>query len=285
MATIGEKLVNGADLKVAYDTLDDKIDGLTPADIGALPDTTTPADIGALPITTTPADIGAVAKNGGDTVNGALFLPKSSGFYDSDGNFNIFFLNSASSSTENRLIALQCIVDNVNDTNVCRRLAFQEYSHNSSSGTIEHSETYYLPVVSSDLSTDASYYIVTTKPDSLSSAQAKKNARSNIGAASTIILTSSDITASTINTKLSVLSVGDVATIYIYSKAMSLLTGDKVNSSCYGIVYYQNADAHSYRFFVGDVDNNSLYTYRFASTIVSSAVTPGKVYRYDGTQI
>lgn len=267
---IDDKLINAAGLKAAYDALDDKIDGLTPSDIGA------------------------VDKNG-DTMTGAIYFPSQSGVYSSTGSSVFNFQRGASENTDDKLGAIVLNTTASHGKRAPRSMMFRTYSYDDNTGDIiNNKEQYSLPAVETNLSEDKSYSILTTKSGAITDSTDQKNARANLNAVARIVLVAGDVkstdaaTASAIYDKLSVLNGQETATVYLHGDVMVKLTNGKlsIGNHSFGFVERHGGSSsteNTYHFWVATLVGKEQYV--FTVTITSSTISYGDVYKYTGTKM
>lgn len=106
------------------------------------------------------------------------------------------------------------------------------------------------------------------------------NLRSVISAAPNIIFADTDTGANALNSKLSAISGAGTANVQIPGVVMNVLTNGTYSGGCYGMAV--RFTTNDYRFDV--VQYNGAIRYAFSCTVTSSAITPGTVYKYIGTQ-
>lgn len=172
------------------------------------------------------------------------------------------------------------------------RIWFRQFSATASSGTrLNYREDYYLPMTADDLTANKTYSILTTKTlvtvgQGGTNASTASAARTNLQASTDINLASTDDTASELYAKLTAIANYHTATIYMASAAAKALSNNKVTVAGKGII--SRVDTNVYDIMVTGISSgnalNYIFTWRVTS-LTSSAITAGTVYRYTGTAL
>lgn len=184
---------------------------------------------------------------------GNLYMASGSGVVNSSGGPTLYFLRGNDLAILNRMGSIFCNYGTTNNITRCDRIYLRQFSYNSSTGAaINQWDQYCLPAVTSNLTSNHTYDILTTKDMSFS-------ITGNAATATLATKATGDSDGNTINTTYAKLSgaaftgnitITKAGKAYVYSK----------NSSTGNTVYLDSGSGTSHGIWSSGYYNGSSYT-------------------------